>query len=113
MLNDLGKGIWSELAARQPIDMYRRNLQKAFVERLIGLTNPAVPVVSAMQPAFSFQFSPTISKKNDVISVAKLQLRNLQSGIRAALPAYKDATSRAHLMDLNDRITAALDPTTR
>jgi hypothetical protein len=33
MVTDLRKGIWSELASRKPIDIYRRNLQKAFVEQ--------------------------------------------------------------------------------
>jgi hypothetical protein len=45
------------------------------------------------------------------MSIAKMGLRSLQSEIRSTLPAYKDAMSRAHLQDVNDRITAALDPT--
>ena len=39
------------------------------------------------------------SRTTDAISIAKAQLRQLQSEIRAALPAYKDANSRAHLQD--------------
>jgi hypothetical protein len=44
------------------------------------------------------------------MSIAKAQLRSLQADIRAAVPAYKDAASRAHLQDVNDRITQVLDP---
>jgi hypothetical protein len=51
------------------------------------------------------------ARTSDVISVAKAQLRTLQGEIRAALPLYTDTASRAHLMDVSDRITAALDPT--
>ena len=108
MLNDLKRGIWSELTTRQSIDIYRRNLQKAYAERLIRIVNPettTTPVVT-----FGGAATPVVSRTNDVISIAKMQLRSLQADIRAALPAYKDATSRAHLMDISDRITSALDP---
>ncbi|MBP8243492.1 MAG: zinc-dependent metalloprotease, partial [Chitinophagaceae bacterium] len=37
LLADLKKGIWSELAARKPVDIYRRNLQKSYVSTIIGL----------------------------------------------------------------------------
>lgn len=110
MLSDLKRGIWSELATRQSIDMYRRNLQKAYAERLISIVKPSATPSGAITFSFGTSTAPTISRTNDVISLAKMQLRLLQSDIRAALPAYRDATSRAHLMDVSDRITAALDP---
>jgi hypothetical protein len=110
MLADLKKGIWSELTARQPIDMYRRNLQKAYAERLISIVKPAATTGSAITISFGSSAASPVSRTNDVISLAKMQLRLLQSDIRAALPAYRDATSRAHLMDVSDRITAALEP---
>jgi hypothetical protein len=108
MLTDLRKGIWSELAARQPIDIYRRNLQKIFVERMNTLINPE-PVVGIQLSGFGAPASTT-SKTSDAISIAKAQLRQLSAEIRAALPAYKDAASRAHLLDVLDRITETLNP---
>src|SRR5574338_294455 len=42
LFNDLKKGIWSELTTRKPIDVYRRDLQKSYVEILINLLNPPV-----------------------------------------------------------------------
>jgi len=104
MLTDLRKMVWSELSARKPIDIYRRNLQKAFTERMINaVTPPATPTAPTAQRASSF------TENTDAMSVAKAQLRMLQAEIKQALPSYKDAASRAHLMDVNDRITAALD----
>lgn len=107
MLTDLRKGIWSELAARQPIDIYRRALQKSFVESLGRIIDP--------QPAAGLQISfgspaSTSNKTSDAISIAKAQLRTLAAEIRAALPAYKDANSRAHLQDVLDRINETLNP---
>jgi Met-zincin/Domain of unknown function (DUF5117)/Domain of unknown function (DUF5118) len=110
MVTDLRKGIWSELGAHQAIDIYRRNLQKAFVERLIGNLKPdADPNAAAAQARFPGATSTDYSRTSDAISIAKMQLRNLATEIRAALPAYKDASSKAHLQDVLDRITAALD----
>lgn len=107
MLTDLRKGIWSELGVRQPIDIYRRSLQKSFVESLGRIINP--------EPAGGLQvsFGPSVStssKTSDAISIAKAQLRTLASEIRAALPAYKDANSRAHLQDVLERINQTLNP---
>jgi hypothetical protein len=111
MLTDLKKGIWSELAGRQTIDIYRRNLQKAHVERLIRIIAPdPAPQAATGQQQNPFLQASTLNRNSDVISVSKAQLRQLQSEIRAALPLYKDAASRAHLQDVSDRITQALDP---
>ena len=38
-LNDLKKGVWTELPARKRIDVYRRNLQKSYIGLLNGLLN--------------------------------------------------------------------------
>lgn len=112
MVTDLRKGIWSELATRKPVDIYRRNLQKAFVEQLVNnLTTNGTPAITVSSGRGGFNFSADYSKTTDAISIAKAQLRTLQSEIRAALPAYKDAASRAHLQDVNDRITEILNPT--
>ncbi len=109
MLGDLRKGIWSELDTKQPIDIYRRNLQKSFVDRLIRLTSSetVAPAPGAGGAAAAAQAS---MRNTDVVSLAKYHLRNLSSNIKAALPFYKNASSRAHLQDEMDRITIALDP---
>jgi hypothetical protein len=108
MLTDLRKGIWSELAARKPVDIYRRSLQKAFVESLDKIVNPK-PAPTTGQPSFA-SASSAYNETSDAISIAKAQLKMLASEIRAALPAYKDASSRAHLQDVLDRIDTSLNP---
>ena len=108
MVTDLRKGIWSELVTKQPIDIYRRGLQKSFVETLNRLINP--PASANVTIAGFGTISTGASPTSDAISVAKAQLRLLQAEIRAALPVYKDVASRAHLQDVVDRITEALNP---
>lgn len=101
-LSDLKKGIWSELAVRKPIDNYRRNLQKAFVERLTNMINPTS---SGGGITISFSSAPVVDpRKSDIVSVAKAMLRSLRSEINAALPGYSDKMSKYHLMDLQERI---------
>ena len=112
MITGLRKGILSEINTHQPIDIYRRNLQKSFIEKLINIINPpADNIFTAATTTRTFGAAPvSFSKTNDATSIAKMQLRAITSEIRSALPAYKDANSRAHLQDELDRITEALDP---
>lgn len=111
---DVQTGIWSELTAKTPIDNYRRNLQKAYAEKLIGmLTNPP----SATRPTgfqgqgFSFNPGPyTDIQKSDIMSVTRAYLVQLQGDIRTAMPSQTDKMSRYHLDDVLMRINRALDP---
>ncbi|MCU0375089.1 MAG: zinc-dependent metalloprotease [Chitinophagaceae bacterium] len=109
MMNDLRTSIFSELATRSAVDMYRRQLQKSFTERIIGLVTPPQPSSAAIQV---FQgFAPaSLSANSDALSTAKAQLRAIQAGITAALPATTDAATKNHYIDLQDRIKQALQP---
>jgi len=110
-MDDLKKGIWTELATRKPIDNYRRNLQKAFVERLGNIVNPAAPAGGGSLGGITISFGPVVdAKKTDIMSVAKGTLRSLKAEIVAAIPAYSDKMSRYHLQDLNERIEKILNP---
>jgi hypothetical protein len=40
LINDLKKGIFSDLKDKSQIDMYRRNIQKLYVDQLIELIKP-------------------------------------------------------------------------
>ncbi len=108
MIDDLRKGVWSELSSHKPIDAYRRNLQKSYADRLISLLNPTGPAITGISS--TFQIITTDTKNTDVTSVARGQLRTLQSEINAALPGTTDRLSKYHLQDVSERIKRALDP---
>jgi hypothetical protein len=112
MMDDVRKGVWSELATRKAIDPYRRNLQKAYVEKLISIINPPAPVAIQIQAGRGGAFGPVAvnTKNTDVTSVARGNLRALQAEIKAAIAGTTDKMSKFHLQDVNDRITEALDP---
>jgi hypothetical protein len=109
MISDLHKGIFSELSSNKPIDGYRRNIQKAYVEKLIDIIDPTPVMTINLGGGFGGP-APVNVKNTDVVSVAKGELKALQSEINAAANSSSDKISKYHLQDLADRIKKGLDP---
>ena len=109
MMGDLRKGIFSELDKKTPVDIYRRQLQKSFTERIITLVKPAESSATTIQLPAGFSIA-SISNTSDALSIAKAQLRLIQGSIGAALPTITDVATKNHLLDLQDRIKQALQP---
>jgi hypothetical protein len=108
-LNDVKKGIFSEIYARKTIDVFRRNLQKSYVQHIIQLISPAESQM--MNPMMiMFGVAPADPTKSDVSSIARAHLVSLRNDIRAAATATQDPLSRYHLSDLAERINQALEP---
>lgn len=112
MMTDIQKSIWSELATKKPIDNYRRNLQKSYVETLLGLLPSDAPASSGIIIIGGGRggFGGTDPRQSDVSSIARGQLSTLNAQIKAALPTTTDKMSRYHLQDVSDRISRALNP---
>ncbi|MBN8836476.1 MAG: zinc-dependent metalloprotease [Sphingobacteriia bacterium] len=108
MMSDVKKGVWGELTAGKPIDAYRRNLQKAYIDNLVDLLNPSAPVIPGLPAGFTVVFTNT--KNTDVTSIARAYLRALQSETSAAAATATDKLTKYHLQDCADRIKRALDP---
>jgi len=107
MMDDVKKGVWSELTTHKAIDGFRRNLQKAYVEALINLMNPAPPSGSLT----GFAALMNVNTKNtDVVSIARAELVSLKSQVDASIPGTADKMSKYHLEDVSFRIKKALDP---
>jgi hypothetical protein len=110
LMADLRAGIFSELAAGQQIDVYRRALQRAWVEALNLKLNPPAPAAGAAAPQFGQPATPQLDPKlSDVRAAARADLRALDGQIQAAIPRTSGMT-RAHLEDLRVRIGKALNP---
>ncbi len=109
MITDLHKGIFSELSGNKVIDGYRRNIQKIYVEKLLDLIDPTPTFSFSIGAAFGMPASVNIAN-TDVFSIAKGELRSLQSEINAASIINTDKISKYHLQDLADRIKKGLDP---
>lgn len=94
MMEDLRRGIFSELRRGRAIDTYRRNLQKAFVEKLGELVNTEDEDI----------------RTTDIPSLARGTLSVIQGQVRSASGRYTSTISKYHLQDLNKRIGQILDP---
>jgi len=111
---DMNGTIFKEVKNNQAIDVYRRNLQKIYIEQLIELVKPApMPVATAQGNAGrgGGTPSPTLNvRQSDVVSVAKAELRNIDRIVTVSLGNQSDALSAYHLQDISDRIKEALNP---
>ncbi len=107
MMDDLQHAIWSELYNSSPIDVYRRNLQKSYVDKLGSLVSQNFSRSGIM----IFNFGPTIDiSKSDIISILKGNLRSLKTDITKAMPVKKDKMTQYHLQDIIERINKILVP---
>jgi hypothetical protein len=107
MLSDLKKGIWSELATAKVSDVYRRNLQKAYVSTLTNLLSPQM--VTSPVPGFVITIGG-LNDRTDAKSIIRAHLVSLRSELAAAGAKAADALTKYHFQDLADRISKALDP---
>lgn len=107
LMADLRNGIWSELRNGATIDTYRRNLQRAHIDRLETLMTGDLD-----EPAAFARFrGPGINaKQSDIRPVVRAELKAMQSAIRAAIPRTRDRMSKIHLEDALVRVNDILDP---
>lgn len=107
LFSDMKKGVWSELYDGKPIDLYRRNLQKAYVDNLKKmLTATGAGGYTAQQ----MQMYGIIDvQANDISTLAKMHLMELKADIEAALPK-REGLQKNHLLDINVSINSVLDP---
>ncbi|NHE56927.1 zinc-dependent metalloprotease [Cyclobacterium plantarum] len=101
LMEDLRKGIWSELPGGKSIDVSRRSLQRAHIERLqVLLTDDA-----SGRSAASLNAS-----QSDIRPAARASLKTLQGQLEQAIPRTSDRMSKIHLEDSLERIKGILDP---
>ena len=107
MCQSLRRGIWTEIYTNQPIDIYRRNLQRAYLDHVKSLLNP--PKSSGTASRFSFGPPTTPLSQSDVWPMIKAELKTLDKDLKKAIPRMGDQMSRYHLEDARDRIADLLN----
>jgi len=92
LLVDLRVGVFSELNGNAvEISLYRRNLQRAFVEQLGS-------------------FASSTSATSDMPALARATLKTIQAEAKGAADRAKDGLVKAHLEDVQARIERILEP---
>jgi hypothetical protein len=110
-LTDLRGGIWNELTQANPrTNVYRRNLQRAYVEAAAQAINP--PALPATAPAAQQQ-AAAAARFSDARALLRGELVELQRLVQTATTRTSDTMTRLHLRDLNLEITRILDPRPR
>ena len=107
MMSDLRKGVWSEIYNGSSIDTYRRNLQRAHLDRLDYLLNTAKN--QRGRNGGYYKISGININQSDLKSVARGELKRLQRDVKTASRRGNTLT-RYHLQDVIDRIDLILDP---
>ena len=104
LMSDLRRGIFSEIKMNTPIDIYRRNLQKLFVSKLIETMS------SDKSNVTFFSGRRIVLADTDIPSIARGQLNELKSQLKVAASTTPDRLTKFHLNDLVARIENAMKP---
>ncbi|MFM1828684.1 MAG: hypothetical protein RL624_925 [Bacteroidota bacterium] len=97
LLKEVLKTITVEMNTHANADLYRRNLQRAFVETLSNTIDLKSPSAASVKNTDAFTFS-------------KIALQRFRTQLQTNLALTTDATTKYHYQDLADKIKLALDP---
>ncbi len=109
MMTELRRGIWSELYSTKTIGIYRRNLQRAYIDRLAYLMTESQEPLTGAARRYSNQTRVLVSQ-SDIRAVSRAQLVNLRTAISKRLSSASDQSTRYHLQESMVRIDNILDP---
>ena len=108
MLTDLRNGLWSEASANRNVDIYRRNLQRTYLDRMAYLMTEEPSNRRFNRPGFEGRLSYDVSA-SDVRSLVRGELNALRSRLRSTKSRVNTVT-RYHYEDAIARIDQLLDP---
>lgn len=106
MMRDLRNNVWSELRTGRKIDTYRRNLQRAHIDRLGYLMTAKNQ--SKFRGSSYIKSTAVNTSQSDIRAVVRAELKTLKRQLQSAGGA--DTLSRIHIQDAVERINDILDP---
>jgi hypothetical protein len=109
MFNDLHASVWAELANSSPVDVYRRNMQRGYIERLEYLMTQEPPPIPARFRGFRERTEVNVGQ-SDIRPFVRGELKKLSREIGDGLNRIKDESTMLHLNDILERIDKILDP---
>nr|WP_298331848.1 zinc-dependent metalloprotease [uncultured Christiangramia sp.] len=108
MMTDLRKGLWSEIYNGRSIDRYRRNLQRAYVEKMGELMTEEQDEIPARYRSWVTRSNVNVAQ-SDIRPVVRGELTTLQRQLRNTANSG-DTLTRYHKQDLLKRIDLILNP---
>ena len=106
MMSDLKRGIWAELYTHKKIDLYRRNLQLAYLDRINYIMNEDQSSI----PSWARGRITTVKVgQSDIRTVAVGQLLELRKEIKKSMKKNYDKMSTMHLEMASSKINRILN----
>ena len=107
LMDDLRVAIWKELDDNSPtIDVFRRNLQRGYVERMEYLMTEEPTIPPQWRQFFSLNVDVS---QSDIRPIVREQLQLLLDDVEGAIRSAGDRATRTHLEDITYRIEEVLD----
>ncbi len=109
-LGEMHDALWGELGNRRvDINIYRRNLQRAFLDRVDAELNPTAKQLE--QEAAIARFAPRPPRwGNDVRAIFKAELHQIDREAARAQSRAANEITRVHLADIRSEIQRILNP---
>ncbi|MCB0711044.1 MAG: zinc-dependent metalloprotease [Ignavibacteriae bacterium] len=101
-LGEVRSSVWTELKSGEVIDVYRRNLQRGYIERMEWL-------MTTEEPKIPGETRVNINR-SDIRPAVRGELEQLKKEIRGVLDKSSDRLTQLHLQDGLKRIERILDP---
>lgn len=102
LLQDFRKGIWKELGGNQTVDVYRRNLQRAYIDRMGYL------MTDELKPSrFGSYYNVN---QSDVRALVRGELNSLKNQLNSRKNLVAQTETKYHYQDAIKRIELILDP---
>ncbi|AMC11840.1 zinc-dependent metalloprotease [Lutibacter profundi] len=112
MMDDLRNNIWSELRTGKKIDTYRRNLQRAYIEKLANIMKAEdIKKIKSSGSYASYVKRTTVTvKQSDIIPIVRGELNSIKRDAKRAANATTNKLRKYHLQDIVKRIDTILNP---
>ncbi len=108
-MDDVRTAVWQELSGNSAINVYRRSLQRAYVERMEYLMTEELPSISA-QWRDRIGWTQINVSQSDIRPMVREQLETLMADVQNTKNRVSDRATRAHLNDIERRIDNVLNP---
>lgn len=109
MMDDIRNAIWNELRNNRTIDVHRRNLQRAYLERMEYLMTNELPSISRQFKSYMGWTDVDVSQ-SDIRPIVRDQLNILQQNVAQIKNRAANRATRVHLADVEKRIERILNP---
>ena len=106
MMSDLRKGIWSELYNNNKIDVYRRNLQLAYLDRVEYIMTEDQSQVSSR---FRNYITSVKVSQSDIRTIAASELMELKKDIKKSIKRTSNKMSKIHLEASLNKVNKILE----